>query len=132
MAQVCNTYYPDDLSRYFSGHLVSGSSYTSASGNTYWKDTLKTKRVEVEFDKGQGYMHTFLNGIRVYGYDGYDRCLLAQRLFDCHFYNHNDAVKQAEELVCDYLQSQIMMSGRYVSESEIRLIAHQIISESID
>jgi len=40
--------------------------YTSAAGNMYYKAVRLSNRLMVYYDLGQGYCHTFLNGIKLY------------------------------------------------------------------
>ena len=44
--------------------------FTSAAGNTYYQGIRVSDRIAIKYNIGQGYYHTFLNGIEVFGYDG--------------------------------------------------------------
>ena len=44
--------------------------YTSQAGNTYFKAARLSNRLAVFYDIGQGYCHTFLNGITLLCWDG--------------------------------------------------------------
>ena len=44
-------------------YLTNG--YTSAAGNTYFQGIRLSDRIIVKYDIGQGYAHTFLNGVQV-------------------------------------------------------------------
>lgn len=44
--------------------------YTSAAGNMYYKAIRLSNRLLVYYDLGQGYAHTFLNGIKLFCFDG--------------------------------------------------------------
>ncbi|MCQ7926304.1 hypothetical protein NP234_24265, partial [Salmonella enterica] len=44
--------------------------YTSAAGNTYYKALRVSERLGVYYDLGEGYAHTFLNGITLFCWDG--------------------------------------------------------------
>ena len=44
--------------------------YISAAGNMYYKAIRLSNRLVVYYDLGQGYAYTFLNGIKLYCFDG--------------------------------------------------------------
>ena len=44
--------------------------YTSAAGNMYYKAIRVSNRLAVYYELGQGYAHTFLNGIKLFCWDG--------------------------------------------------------------
>ena len=51
--------------------------YTSAAGNMYYKAIRLSNRLVVYYDLGQGYIHTFLNGIKLFAWDGQKAQLIA-------------------------------------------------------
>ena len=53
--------------------------YTSAAGNTYYQGIRLSDRIIVKYSIGEGYAHTFLNGVEVYGYNGLDKKLIGSR-----------------------------------------------------
>lgn len=44
--------------------------YTSAAGNTYYRAIRLSDRLAVYYHIGQGYAHTFLNGITLFAWNG--------------------------------------------------------------
>ena len=44
--------------------------YTSAAGNTYYKAIRFSNRLAVYYHIGEGYAHTFLNGITLFAWNG--------------------------------------------------------------
>ena len=44
--------------------------YTSAAGNTYYKAIRLSDRLAVYYHIGEGYAHTFLNGITLFAWNG--------------------------------------------------------------
>ena len=53
--------------------------YTSAAGNMYYKAVRLSNRLVVYYELGQGYIHTFLNGIKLFAWDGQKAQLIAQK-----------------------------------------------------
>lgn len=53
--------------------------YTSAAGNTYQEGLRLSKYLAINFSIGHGYYYTFLNGIRLYIWDGQKPKLVKER-----------------------------------------------------
>ena len=47
--------------------------YTSTAGNTYYKAIRLSDRLAVYYHIGEGYAHTFLNGITLFAWNGQRR-----------------------------------------------------------
>ena len=107
--------------------------YTSAAGNMYYKAIRISDRLVVYFDLGQGYKYTFLNGIKLYCFDGQKANLIAQkywggcdyRIFDEHF-----AKEQSILMLCKFLAGQLKAQGAQVSNREIISFAYDMIEET--
>lgn len=54
--------------------------YTSAAGNTYYKAIRFSNRLAVYYHIGEGYAHTFLNGITLFAWNGQKANIIAQNL----------------------------------------------------
>ena len=55
--------------------------YTSAAGNTYYRAIRLSKRLAVYYHIGEGYAHTFLNGITLFCWDGQKAKIIAQKFW---------------------------------------------------
>ena len=55
--------------------------YTSAAGNTYYRAVRFSKRLAVFYHIGEGYAHTFLNGITLFCWDGQQARIIAQKFW---------------------------------------------------
>ena len=82
--------------------------YTSAAGNMYYKAIRLSNRLVVYYDLGQGYIHTFLNGIKLFAFDGPKATLIAQKYWGGY----------------DYLQ------GAHVSDQELSGFARSMVEET--
>ena len=51
--------------------------YISAAGNMYYKAIRISDRLVVFYELGQGYKYTFLNGIKLFAFDGQKATLIA-------------------------------------------------------
>ena len=47
-------------------NVFSSNGYTSAAGNTYFNSFRFADGILIKEDVGEGYAHTFLNGIRIF------------------------------------------------------------------
>lgn len=103
--------------------------YTSAAGNTYYQGIRLSDRLIVSYELGQGYAHTFLNGIRIFGFNGKQTRLLGSRAYDCFFFNEANAKEQCVEIVSDYLASQARMMGATLPQQQTRHFATALIND---
>ena len=107
--------------------------YTSAAGNMYYKAIRLSNRLVVYYDLGQGYLHTFLNGIKLYCFDGQKASLIAQKYwggYDYRIFSEQFAKEQSILMLKNFLEGQLKIQGSYVSEQEIYLYARNMIEEA--
>lgn len=96
--------------------------YTSAAGNTYFQALRCSEQLAVLFDVGEGYAHTFLNGIKLFCWDGQKPRLIAQKQWggsDYRIFNEVFAEQQSVLMLADFLKGQAKMLGSGVSESQL-------------
>ena len=107
--------------------------YTSAAGNMYYKAIRLSNRLMVYYDLGQGYYHTFLNGIKLYCFDGQKANLIAQKYWggcDYRIFNEQFAKEQRILMLCNFLAGQLKAQGAHVSNQEIFSYAYNMIEET--
>ena len=83
--------------------------YTSAAGNMYYRAIRISDRLAVYYDLGQGYAYTFLNGIKLFCWDGNQAKLIAQKYWggcDYRVFNEQFAKEQSILMLKDYLSAQ--------------------------
>lgn len=61
--------------------------YTSAAGNTYFNAVRFAEGIIIKEDVGEGWAHTFLNGIRIFSTQ--NKQIIAERDFHNHIYSKN-------------------------------------------
>lgn len=61
-------------------NIYLSDAYTSAMGNTYYQGIRLSNRIIISYSIGEGYLYTFLNGIRIYGFNGTDKKLIATKI----------------------------------------------------
>lgn len=107
--------------------------YTSAAGNMYYRAIRLSDRLAVYYDLGQGYAYTFLNGIKLFCWDGNKAKLIAQKYWggcDYRVYNEQFAKEQSILMLKDYLAAQLKAQGAYVSDQEMLAFSRGMIEET--
>ena len=107
--------------------------YTSAAGNMYYKAIRLSNRLVVYYDLGQGYAHTFLNGIKLFCFDGQKAQLIAQKYWGgCNYriFNEQFAKEQSILMLSSFLSGQLKTQGAHVSNQEIVSYAYNMIEET--
>lgn len=109
-------------------YLTTG--YTSAAGNTYYRAIRISNRLVIYYHIGQGYCRTFLNGITLYAFDGTKVRTIAEKSFNCHFFNELDAKQQSISMLTDFMKSQAKMLGANINENQIESFSRGLIQET--
>ena len=107
--------------------------YTSAAGNMYYRAIRISDRLAVYYDLGQGYKYTFLNGIKLFCWDGQNAKVIAQKYWggcDWKVFNEQFAKEQSILLLSNYLAGQLKAQGAIVSNQEIFSFAYNMIEET--
>lgn len=107
--------------------------YTSAAGNMYYKAIRLSNRLVVYYDLGQGYIHTFLNGIKLFAFDGTKATLIAQRNWggcDYRIFNEQFAKEQSILMLKGFLEGQLRLQGTHVSDQELACFARSMVEET--
>ena len=107
--------------------------YTSAAGNMYYKAIRLSNRLMVYYELGQGYIHTFLNGIKLYCFDGQKANLIAQKYWggcDYRIFNEQFAKEQSILMLRGFLEGQLKLQGARVSDQELTSFARGMVEET--
>lgn len=87
------------------GRKLLTEGYTSAAGNTYFAAIFLTEDFVIKENIGQGWEHTFLNGLKIYTHNNR---LIAERNFHCQIYSEETVTEQ----LTDMLTQAIMNAAR--------------------
>lgn len=107
--------------------------YTSLAGYMYYKAVRFSKRLVVYYELGQGYAHTFLNGIKLFCWDGRKARLVAQKNWggsDYRIFSELYAKEQCILMLKSFLESQLKLQGSYVSDHEVACYARSLVEET--
>lgn len=107
--------------------------YTSAAGNTYYRAIRLSKRMAVYYHIGEGYIHTFLNGITLFCWDGQKAKIIAQKFWggdNWRCFSEQFAKEQSIIMLKDYLMGQAKALGSQVSDQQILSFSREMIEET--
>ena len=96
--------------------------YTSTAGNTYYRAIRFSDRLAVFYHIGEGYAHTFLNGITLFAWNGQKANIIAQKFWGgCNWrcFNERSAKEESILMLKDFLAGQAKAMGRIVAESQL-------------
>jgi hypothetical protein len=105
--------------------------YTSQAGNTYYQGVRFSERIIITQQLGQGYCYTFLNGLRIFGFNGKEATLIAEKSFHCCIYDESFVKTQSENLIKEYLQSQAAMSGSFVESKVLDSFSESLVADTL-
>lgn len=107
--------------------------YTSAAGNMYYKAIRLSNRLIVYYDLGQGYARTFLNGIKLFCWEGQKAQLIAQKYWggsDWRDFSEYFAKEQSILMLKGFLEGQLKLQGAHVSDQELASFARGMVDET--
>lgn len=107
--------------------------YTSPAGNTYYQAIRLSKRLAVYYHIGEGYAHTFLNGITLFCWDGTRAKIIAQKFwggYDWRCFSEQFAKEQSILMLKDFLAGQAKALGSQVSEQQMLSFSREMIEET--
>lgn len=104
--------------------------YTSVAGNTYFKAVRFSDRLAVHYDIGQGYCHTFLNGITLFAWDGTRAHIIGRKMWggcDWRCFSEQFAMEQTVIMLKNYLEGQAKAIGQSVNEQQLLAFSRQMV-----
>ena len=107
--------------------------YTSAAGNTYYRALRFSNRLAVFYELGEGYYHTFLNGIKLFCWDGEKARLVAQKSWGgCNWmpFSEQYAKEQSILMLKEYLEAQAKLLGSTVSDQQLLAFSREMVEET--
>lgn len=111
-------------------NIILTEGYTSEAGNIYFQGIRMSDRIVISYQFGQGYCYLFLNGIRIYAYNGKELQLISQDFFNCYVFSEESAKSTAIRMVKNYLSNQATITGRSVENRIIEEMATSLVFET--
>ena len=104
--------------------------YVSAANNIYFNALRFAEGIVIKEDIGQGYAHTFLNGLRIYSLK--DSTLLADRSFNCCFYSKQIVKREAMEMLQILIRDAVNQTGSKIDLEESNRVLTRILTEAFE
>lgn len=105
--------------------------YTSVAGNTYFQGLRFSDRIIINYDFGQGYAFLFLNGIRIYGYNGKDKRLIASRTYYSQCFGENFAKRECEQMIVEYMEGQVKLMNASVDQRQLEDFSAALVQDAV-
>lgn len=109
------------------------SGYTSLANNFYYQVLRVSRNLIIAYDLGQGYAHTFLNGIMLFCWDGDKARIIAQKTWGggcwCCF-SEQYAKEQSIGMLKEYLMGQFKIAGHTCIEKDVMDFARNVVEET--
>ena len=104
--------------------------YTSSAGNTYFNSIRVAEGILIKEDVGQGYAHTFLNGIKIYSIK--DKTLLADKRFNNVRYNKARIKIEAKKLLLNMLEDSSKLEGYIFDYNKSEEIIEKLLNRALN
>ena len=111
--------------------MICTSAYTSAAGNSYYQGIRLSDRLIINVDFGQGYAFLFMNGLKLYCFDGQKRSLIGNRSYRSQVYEESYVAEECEKMLFDYLKSQSEMMRAHVVDNQLHDFAINMVREAM-
>lgn len=105
--------------------------YVSAAGNMYQEGLRLSRYIAIKFDIGHGYCWSFLNGIKLYIWDGKRPKLVKQKLFYNYCWSDSSAREESVSMVKEYLKDTCrMLHLDRATDSEVLRLSEALVDET--
>lgn len=105
-----------------------GNGYTSLAGNTYFKELRLIEGLLVKEDVGEGHLHTFINGIKIF--DLKTKNLLCERSYHNQIYSLLFVKSEIKSLLYQLIYSADIIDGREFIESDIKINIDRVVNDA--
>lgn len=105
-----------------------GNGYTSSAGNHYFNAVRFAEGILIKEDIGVGYLHTFLNGIKIYSLK--DKTLIVDQTYHCKFYSKEESKSQSRSLLLDQLEAAARQQHFSFNREEAKSLIHKIVEDA--
>lgn len=106
------------------------SGYTSAAGNTYFNSIRVAEGILIKEDIGEGFAHTFLNGIKIYSIK--DKTLIADKTFHTAFYSKLKVKSEAKKMLMELLEDAALQRNIFFDRFSAEKTVEKVLSQAID
>lgn len=103
--------------------------YTSMAGNTYFNTLRLMEGILIKEDVGEGYMYTFLNGIKLYDFS---KNLLCEKSYHCVVYNKSFIASEIKKMLKDLLFESCKKDNVHIDENSAEAHIDKIVTKALE
>lgn len=111
-------------------HMFITNQYTSAAGNTYYMGVRIADKFVTILHIGLYHTWTYLDEVEIYVFDGREKLLAGKKKLDKQFYSDDLARAVTQELMGNYIQTQMQMTGTMMSQEDIENHTKMLVEKS--
>ena len=104
--------------------------YVSTANNVYYNAVRFAEGIVIKDDIGQGWAHTFLNGIKIYSLK--DRVLLADRTYNNNQYSKEKVLRESREMLVKLIYDAAEKTGSKLNNAEVIQTVNRILTEAFN
>lgn len=104
--------------------------YTSFAGNTYFNSIRFGEGILIKEDIGIGYIHTFLNGIKIFSIK--DKTLIADASFNSLIYSKSIVRDKAKDLLLITLKQAAKLNQSTLNEKEAIRVIERVLNQAMN
>lgn len=104
--------------------------YTSAANNTYFNAIRFAEGIVIKEDVGQGYIHTFLNGIRIYSLK--EKTLLIDRTYYNKRYSRHKVFYESKRMLIELVLCAAKNAGHSIHSNEVSIAIDKILKQAFN
>ena len=104
--------------------------YTSQAGNTYLNSFKFGDGILIKEDIGIGYLHKFLNGLRIYSLRSGE--LLVDKSYHCFYYSKPSIIEESCELLFNILKQAVEVEGKTIDHTLAKQEIKRIIENAME
>ncbi len=104
--------------------------YTSAANNTYFNAIRFAEGIVIKEDVGQGYIHTFLNGIRIYSLN--EKTLLADRTYHNYRYSRDKVYYESKRMLIELVLCAAKNAGQSIDSNKVSVAIDKVLKQAFN
>lgn len=112
-----------------SQHMFITDQYVSAAGNTYYLGVRMSNRFVIILHIGLYHNWTYINEVEIYAFNGKQKELIGKTKID-QYYNEDLVRGAVEEMLGNYLESQMRMAGLTVNTNILDSQVKELVDAS--
>ena len=115
-----------------SQQMFISSTFTSESGNMYYKGIRFSERLIMVEKIGLFHNWTYIDELEIYTFDATKQILIGKKSYNKEFHNADLIKTDAKQMAYDYFKSQIAFMENHSTDEELLAIANSTVEETYE